>query len=158
MTRDFPAIQRVLIVTFLLNMLATIPKLVVGIATGALSLVADGLDSLFDGVSNVIGLAAVRVSSRPPDDEHPYGHRKFETVAALFIAAALFITAWELALAPSTGCLTRPRRSSTGAVSARSSSAPRCKAQPAGGSCARRGGSTAKSCTPTPATPSPASA
>ncbi len=97
MTRDFPAIQRVLIVTFLLNLLATIPKLAVGIATGALSLVADGLDSLFDGLSNVIGLAAVRVSSRPPDDEHPYGHRKFETVAALFIAAALFITAWELA-------------------------------------------------------------
>ncbi len=97
MTRDFPAIQRVLIITFLLNLLATAPKLTVGIATGALSLVADGLDSLFDGLSNIIGLFAVRVSSRPPDDEHPYGHRKFETVAALFIATALFITAWELA-------------------------------------------------------------
>ena len=97
MTRDFPAIQRVLIITFLLNLLATIPKLAVGIATGALSLVADGLDSLFDGLSNIIGLVAVRVSSRPPDEEYPYGHRKFETVAALFIATALFITAWELA-------------------------------------------------------------
>src|SRR5690606_2916219 len=53
--------------------------------------------NLFDGVSNVVGILAVRVSRRPPDKEHPYGHRKFETLAALFIAVALFITAWELA-------------------------------------------------------------
>jgi cation diffusion facilitator family transporter len=59
-------------------------------------LIADGLDTFFDGISNIIGLVAVRISSQPPDKEHPYGHRKFETLAALFIAAALFITAWEL--------------------------------------------------------------
>jgi cation diffusion facilitator family transporter len=45
-----------------------------------------------------VGLIAVRVSSRPPDSDHPYGHRKFETIAALFIAAALFVTAWELGI------------------------------------------------------------
>lgn len=97
MQRDYSAIQRVLVITFLLNVLATLAKLGVGLWTGALSLVADGLDTLFDGLSNVIGLVAVRISSQPPDDDHPYGHRKFETLAALFIAAALFITTWELA-------------------------------------------------------------
>lgn len=97
MRRDYSQIQHVLIITFVLNLLATIAKLGVGIWTGTLSLIADGLDTLFDGISNIIGLVAVRISSQPPDKEHPYGHRKFETLAALFIAAALFITAWELA-------------------------------------------------------------
>ena len=96
MLRDYQAIQWVLLLTFLFNVLATVAKLGVGIWTGALSLIADGLDTLFDGISNVIGLIAVRISSQPPDEEHPYGHRKFETLAALFIAAALFVTAWEL--------------------------------------------------------------
>ncbi|MCC6456831.1 MAG: cation diffusion facilitator family transporter [Caldilineaceae bacterium] len=96
MQRDYPQIQRVLVVTFVLNLLATLVKLGVGLWTGALSLIADGLDTLFDGISNIIGLVAVRISSQPPDKEHPYGHRKYETLAALFIAAALFITAWEL--------------------------------------------------------------
>jgi cation diffusion facilitator family transporter len=96
MTRDYTQIQRVLVITFFLNLLAAIAKLGAGIWTGTLSLVADGLDTFFDGVSNIIGVVAVRISSQPPDKEHPYGHRKFETLAALFIASALFITAWEL--------------------------------------------------------------
>lgn len=97
MQRDYQTIRYVLIVTFILNIVATIAKLVVGIWTGALSLVADGMDTLFDGISNVIGLIAINISSQPPDDDHPYGHHKFETMAALFIAAALFVTTWELA-------------------------------------------------------------
>ena len=96
MRRDYANIQRVLLITFFLNLVAAIAKLGVGIGTATLSLIADGLDTLFDGLSNIIGLVAVRISSQPPDKEHPYGHRKFETLAALFIAAALFITAWEL--------------------------------------------------------------
>ncbi|MCB9138461.1 MAG: cation diffusion facilitator family transporter [Caldilineaceae bacterium] len=98
MDRNYAAISKVLLITFVLNLLATGAKLSVGLWTGALSLVADGLDTLFDGVSNVVGLIAVRISSRPPDEDHPYGHRKFETMAALFIAAALFVTAWELGI------------------------------------------------------------
>ena len=98
MDRDYGAIRNVLIITFLLNLLASSAKMIVGITTGALSLIADGLDTLFDGLSNVVGLVAVRISSQPPDQDHPYGHRKYETIAALFIAAALFVTAWELAV------------------------------------------------------------
>lgn len=98
MHRDHRAIERVLLITFALNLLATAAKLGVGLWTGALSLIADGLDTLFDGLSNIVGIAAVRKGSQPPDDEHPYGHRKFETLAALLIATLLFITAWEVAL------------------------------------------------------------
>lgn len=96
MQRDYAKIQHVLVITFGLNLFAALTKLGIGVWTGTLSLIADGLDTLFDGISNIIGVVAVRMSSEPPDKEHPYGHRKFETIAALFIAAALFITAWEL--------------------------------------------------------------
>jgi cation diffusion facilitator family transporter len=96
MHRDYRSIQRVLVGAFFLNLLAAAPKITIGASTGALSLIADGVDTLFDGLSNVIGLVGVRVSSRPPDEDHPYGHRKFETIAALSIAGALFIAAWQL--------------------------------------------------------------
>jgi cation diffusion facilitator family transporter len=94
--RDLSGIRRVLVVTMVLNFLATAIKLATGIATGSLSVVADGLDSLFDGLSNVVGLAGLWAASKPPDAEHPYGHRKFETVAALSISFLLFLTAWQL--------------------------------------------------------------
>jgi len=94
--RDVRRIRWVLIVTMLLNFGATAIKLAAGIATGALSVVADGLDSLFDGISNLAGLVGLNLASKPPDADHPYGHRKFETIAALSIAFLLFLTSWQL--------------------------------------------------------------
>ncbi len=94
--RDLSAIRRVLIVTMLLNFASTIIKLVAGITTGALSVVADAFDSLFDGLSNIAGLIGLNAASKPPDAGHPYGHRKFETIAALSIAFLLFLTSWQL--------------------------------------------------------------
>lgn len=95
-TRDMGQIKWVLIVTMLLNFLATGIKLTAGILTGALSVVADALDSLFDGLSNIVGLAGLYVANKPPDAEHPYGHRKFETIAALSISFLLFLTCVQL--------------------------------------------------------------
>ncbi|MCP4168313.1 MAG: cation-efflux pump [Chloroflexi bacterium] len=94
--RDYSAIRRTLIITMLLNFVASAVKLGAGFATGALSLVADGLDTLFDAVANIVGLVGISIGSRPPDEDHPYGHRKFETFAALIIALLLFVAAWEL--------------------------------------------------------------
>jgi cation diffusion facilitator family transporter len=94
--RDVGRIRQVLIVTMLLNFLATGIKLAAGITTGALSVVADGLDSFFDGISNLVGLVGLNLAARPPDRDHPYGHRKFETIAAVSIAFLLFLTSWQL--------------------------------------------------------------
>lgn len=94
--RDVRRIRWVLIITMFLNFLATGIKLAAGIATGALSVVADGLDSLFDSISNLVGLIGLNLASKPPDIDHPYGHRKFETIAALVIAFLLFLTSWQL--------------------------------------------------------------
>ncbi|NIU63496.1 MAG: cation diffusion facilitator family transporter [Pseudomonas stutzeri] len=94
---NFRAIRRVLWITLGLNLVATVAKLIVGYWTGSLSLIADGFDSVFDSASNVIGLVGIYLAARPADEDHPYGHRKAETMTALIISSLLFITAWELA-------------------------------------------------------------
>jgi cation diffusion facilitator family transporter len=92
----FRAIRRVLWITLGLNLIATAAKLIVGYSTGSLSLIADGFDSAFDSATNVIGLVGIQFAARPADEDHPYGHRKAETMTALIIAALLFLTMWEL--------------------------------------------------------------
>lgn len=64
--------------------------------TSTLSMVADGYHSLFDGISNIIGLAGSFIASRPPDSDHPYGHQKYETLASIFIALLLIFVGVEI--------------------------------------------------------------
>jgi cation diffusion facilitator family transporter len=73
-----------------LNLLVSLAKLLYGWKSGAIAMTADGIHSLLDASSNVIGLVGIAVARRPPDANHPYGHRKYETVAALGIAVMLF--------------------------------------------------------------------
>ena len=94
--KNFRAIRRVLWITLGLNLVATAAKLIVGYWTGSLSLIADGLDSVFDAASNVIGLVGIFLAARPADEDHPYGHRKAETMTSLIISSLLFLTTWEL--------------------------------------------------------------
>jgi cation diffusion facilitator family transporter len=79
-----------------LNILVAAAKLLVGWITASISMVADGFHSLTDGASNIIGLIGVSWASSPPDDDHPYGHWKIETLAALLIGGLLAMTAWEV--------------------------------------------------------------
>ena len=90
------AVRRVLWVTLLLNIAVCAVKAAVGFATGSLAVLADALHSLTDGANNVLGLAVTGWSSEPPDREHPYGHQKFEAMAALAIAAFLGIACFEV--------------------------------------------------------------
>jgi cation diffusion facilitator family transporter len=89
-------IRRVLTVTLILNLVVAVGKIAVGLFSGAISITADGFHSLMDGSSNVIGLVANRIAEQPPDEKHPYGHRRFETIAALGIGVLLLVTAWEI--------------------------------------------------------------
>jgi cation diffusion facilitator family transporter len=72
-----------------MNLAVAVIKLVLGSSMGALSLLADSLHALLDASSNVVGLVGIAIASRPADAGHPYGHRRFETIAALTIG--LFI-------------------------------------------------------------------
>ncbi len=62
-------------------------KVAYGLWSGAVSILSDGFHSLADSASNVVALVAVRAARRPADRHHPYGHRKFETLAS----AAIFV-------------------------------------------------------------------
>lgn len=97
MTKDNRSqVRRVLLITLFLNLLVMGLKAVVGIVTGSLSLQADALHSVTDSANNVLGLVASQFSSPTPDRRHPYGHQKYEGVAALGIAAFLGIACFEI--------------------------------------------------------------
>ena len=91
-------VQRVLITEGLVNLLVLIAKLVVGLATGSLAIIGDAIHSLTDVINNIVAWLIIRFSSSPPDREHPYGHRKFETLAVFFLASLLTVLSFELAL------------------------------------------------------------
>jgi cation diffusion facilitator family transporter len=74
-----------------------VAKLAYGYATGAVSMISDGFHSLTDSAANIIGLVGTRASRKPPDADHPYGHRKFETLAAAGIFVFLIIAVVEVA-------------------------------------------------------------
>ena len=70
-------------------------KLIVGLMTGSLGILAEAAHSALDLVAAVITFFAVRISDRPADDSHPYGHGKVENLSALVETALLLLTcAW----------------------------------------------------------------
>ena len=66
-------------------------KIVVGIITGSLSVLAQAIDSFLDLFAVTVTFLAIRVASRPADEEHPFGHGKIENIAAIIQAALIFI-------------------------------------------------------------------
>ena len=64
--------------------------------TRCASMTADGFHSLADGASNIIGLVGITLASQPIDTDHPYGHKKYETLFSLVIAALLFVVCFNL--------------------------------------------------------------
>jgi len=89
-------VRRILWLILGLNVLVAAIKASAGVWSGSTALLADGLHSVFDGIGNVVGLVALGVASRPPDDDHPYGHQKGEVVAALVIAMMIMLGMLEL--------------------------------------------------------------
>ncbi len=98
-TQRATIIIRAIAITFAANLLVAVTKIVIGLATGLLSVTASGFESLLDTANNVIGFIAMRQSSRAPDADHPYGHRKFETFAALVVAFMMFLAGTHIFLA-----------------------------------------------------------
>jgi cation diffusion facilitator family transporter len=90
------AVSRVLIRVLLLNVIVAIAKIAFGYASGAISILSDGFHSLTDSAANVVGLIGVKAAGRPPDADHPYGHRKYETVAAAAVIVFLLLVVVEV--------------------------------------------------------------
>ena len=87
----YTQVVRVLYRVFFLNLGVAVVKITLGYMTGAVSILSDGFHSLTDSASNVVALVGVSIARRPPDDNHPYGHRKYETMASLGILVFLVI-------------------------------------------------------------------
>lgn len=89
-------IRQVLLITLFLNLAVAGAKIFYGYANNYISITSDGFHSLFDGMSNVIGLIGIWIASHPPDKEHPYGHRKFETLFTIAISFMIFMTCFQI--------------------------------------------------------------
>jgi cation diffusion facilitator family transporter len=91
-------VRRVLIVTLALNVVVVAGKLVAGLLADSLSVVSDAIHSSVDSLNNIVGLVVMKYATAEPDEGHPYGHAKFETLAAFAIAGFLFVTCYQIAL------------------------------------------------------------
>ena len=79
-----------------LNLAVAVAKIALGLTTGAVSVLSDGFHSLTDTASNIVAIIGVRIAGAPPDQEHPYGHRKFETMASVAILLFLLLVLLEV--------------------------------------------------------------
>ncbi len=86
----------ILIKILILNWAVALAKIIYGLLTHCVSMTADGFHSLSDGASNIIGIVGIKIASQPIDQDHPYGHKKYETFFSLGIAALLFLICFNL--------------------------------------------------------------
>jgi cation diffusion facilitator family transporter len=89
-------VRRTLVIVLVLNAAVAVVKVVVGTRTEALTVLGSALESGLDTLNNIIGLVLVAVATQAPDENHPYGHDKFETLGALGIVGFLSISCFEL--------------------------------------------------------------
>lgn len=89
-------VRQVLLFTLFLNIVVAVAKITYGYTINSISMFSDGFHSFFDGTSNVIGLIGTWVASQPPDESHPYGHRKFENLSTIAIAVLIFAAGIEI--------------------------------------------------------------
>ena len=90
------AVQRVLLVALAVNVSMTVLKLVIGLLSGSLAVLADAMHSATDGLSSLLGLITNGLSDPRPDRDHPYGHDKYEGLGAVAIAGFILFTAVEI--------------------------------------------------------------
>ncbi|HVD33232.1 MAG TPA: cation diffusion facilitator family transporter [Gemmatimonadales bacterium] len=89
-------VRRVLGGILVANIVVVVIKFTVGFDTNSLAVFGDALQSSVDSANNLIGIFVVRVAAKAPDEDHPYGHAKFETLGALLIALLLALSIFEL--------------------------------------------------------------
>jgi cation diffusion facilitator family transporter len=94
--KHYQKIRKILIIVLALNWAVALAKIIYGLSSRCFSMTADGFHSLSDGTSNLIGIIGIYFACQPVDKDHPYGHKKYETLFSLGIAAMLFIVSFNL--------------------------------------------------------------
>lgn len=80
------------------NALLAVLKLLVGVFSGSLAVVSDGIDSTADVIAGLITLFAVRMMSRPPDKKYPYGYNRFDSLAAKVLSFVIFFAGAQMCM------------------------------------------------------------
>ena len=92
----YKRVGKILAGVLVLNWLVALVKIVFGMLSRSSSVTADGLHSLSDGASNIIGLIGISIAAQPKDKDHPYGHKKYETLFSLIIGTMLLFICFNL--------------------------------------------------------------
>ncbi len=109
-------VRRVLGLVLVLNGLVVAVKLVVGLRTHSLAVLGAAMESALDTLNNVVGMTLVSIAGRGPDEDHPYGHAKFESMGTVGIVVFLSISCFELLRSAITALVrARPLHAATGA-------------------------------------------
>jgi cation diffusion facilitator family transporter len=90
------AVSRVLMRMLAIGVALLVLKTVVGIVSGSLAVLGGAFDSGLDVLTTLVAIAMARLASAEPDEEHPYGHEKFEAVGALVMVVFLSVSVYEL--------------------------------------------------------------
>ncbi len=90
-SQRFKEIKRITFIGFLVNLFLTVGKLIAGFFGKSSAMIADGIHSLSDFVTDIIVIVFMQVSDKDSDENHKYGHGKFETFAILLISISLFL-------------------------------------------------------------------
>ncbi|MDF9866869.1 cation diffusion facilitator family transporter [Bacilli bacterium PM5-3] len=93
---NYKKIRFVLASILFLNLLVSFTKIFLGYYTNSQSVYADGFHSLSDGFNNIIGIVALSIAYKPADENHPYGHKKIETILSLFIGFILLLMSYNI--------------------------------------------------------------
>lgn len=79
------------------NLLLFAGKLLAGVLTGSVSITADAMNNLSDASSSIVTLLGFKLAQQPPDEDHPYGHARFEYLSGLAVAVMIMLIGFELA-------------------------------------------------------------
>ena len=79
------------------NLLLFAGKLIVGTLTGSMSITADAMNNLSDATSSIVTFLGFRLAAKPADEDHPYGHARFEYLSGLAVAVLIIVIGFELA-------------------------------------------------------------
>lgn len=78
------------------NIILAVSKLVIGLISGMVSIVADSVNNFSDASSSIVSLIGFKLASKPADDEHPFGHARYEYISGLVVAFLVMIAGVEL--------------------------------------------------------------
>lgn len=93
---NYKDVRKVLGIVLVFNVIVFVTKIVLGLAVNSQSIFSDGIHSISDGFNNVVGIIALSFAYQPADDNHPYGHRKIETILSLAIGVVLLMLGYNL--------------------------------------------------------------